>query len=120
MKDAGRRRGAPPQAMPRLTCHLPLVKETGLGWLLILLIRREAIRPRGINQHLKLVWSENGAPLAHDRLIQDLPQGIFLHQDGPNPTLLSPGAIRSKERQMKELSDYLFHTVRTQELCMRL
>jgi hypothetical protein len=29
---------------------------------------------------------------------------------GPNPTFVSLGAIRHKNRQMKELSDDLFHT----------
>jgi hypothetical protein len=28
---------------------------------------------------------------------------------GPNPTLVSPGAIRRKSRPMKELSEDLFH-----------
>jgi 2-dehydropantoate 2-reductase len=31
-------------------------------------------------------------------------------QNGPNPTLMSPGAIRHNRRQMKDLSGHLLHT----------
>jgi superfamily II DNA or RNA helicase len=39
---------------------------------------------------------------------------------GVNPTLLSPGAIRRKNRQMKYLSAYLFHTRKAQKPYMWL
>ena len=36
--------------------------------------------------------------------------GVEFPDVGVNPTLVSLGAIRRKNRQMKELSDDLFHT----------
>ena len=55
-------------------------------------------------------------PLQAERLLKAL-RIILEHQEapnassllGPNPTLLSLGAIRRKNKQMKELSYNLFH-----------
>jgi hypothetical protein len=41
-------------------------------------------------------------------------------QIGVNPTLLSLGAIRSKDRQMKELSDDLLHSRNALKPCIWL
>jgi hypothetical protein len=35
---------------------------------------------------------------------------VMFREEGVNPTLMSLGAIRRKNRQMKGLADHLFHT----------
>jgi hypothetical protein len=73
---------------------------------------------------LILLLSDTHGGRVHDLRIAEatpypLPAGSGLLQDlgflaftlpGPNPTLVSPRAIRGKRWQMKDLSDHLLHT----------